>query len=737
MKQNIGQQEQIRKLKIVLDNAGANLCQIWNGMNIKDIPVESVYKKCDDSVQEWDDLDELKWYFNQAPSKIVQPENKGYTKTELDRIARIRAEYLDGVRHADRRNGALIFMECPPGTQRCKECTQNSGTGNVAAQPLYDFYKKFGKFPSPTPDPSLPGHFLNFLQLFRSDKGESALPDEFLPSLNAKVGAAELDSTRCAICALKGSCSYVFSSMADKNRHFRIVHQTVRKSKRVENISKTTVLPKKLFCKICKLNLRSLRFLRAHQKKTGHHNLARKVKKSRSELTIKQEGTASCYFKSPVPDIPCVTQTGYNNRNKKRNCAQDTAGSKKNKTQQLSAFATAEPQTAPITSLHSNNFEMLVGLELHVPCDTWLNLKEEEARNFFGSDYDRGYVKGNVIKAISKKFPTFVVRFESLDLTSDKQPLSYVLKYGQNIPCKFFEPNPVPVHLLANTQQQLASPSMKADPTGTSQHSSHVDLCTTKKVAPKESKIECQKNESERKLLRTLKNSHLQFMMDKAVKSVIERLFSAELLESLQCFLKNPSAEKGIVKASDFYRILGRNTFVSNTFLTSFQTHLQLTSTNIYFLDSSLYSTLELEKQNAPVIPNIDTYEYVFLNIHQGGNHWAAAAIPPPTNSTILYVNSIKNSNPPSNLIAIINALGAAQHPSRKYNVVERLMVPEQEENECGMAVNEFARRLCNSNNDSLFDDWKINAVFLRVSQAHQLWGALQDDNFIQAISPF
>ena len=88
-----------------------------------------------------------------------------------------------------------------PGTQRCKECTQNSGTGNVAAQPLYDFYEKIGKFPSPTPDPSLPGHFLNFLQLFRSDKGESALPDEFLPSLNAKVGAAELDSARCATCS--------------------------------------------------------------------------------------------------------------------------------------------------------------------------------------------------------------------------------------------------------------------------------------------------------------------------------------------------------------------------------------------------------------------------------------------------------------------------------------------------------------------------------------------------------
>ena len=62
--------------------------------------------------------------------------------------------------------------------------------------------------------------------------------------------------------------------------------------------------------------------------------------------------------------------------------------------------------------------------------------------------------------------------------------------------------------------------------------------------------MECHKIESERKLLRTLKTSHLQFMIGKTVKSVVGHLFSAELLESLQCFLKNPSAEKGIVKAS-------------------------------------------------------------------------------------------------------------------------------------------------------------------------------------------
>ena len=96
--------------------------------------------------------------------------------------------------------------------------------------------------------------------------------------------------------------------------------------------------------------------------------------------------------------------------------------------------------------------------------------------------------------------------------------------------------------------------------------------------------MECHKIESERKLLRTLKTSHLQFMIGKAVKSVVERLFSAGLLESLQCFLKNPSAEKGIVKASDCYRILRRNTFVSNTCFTYYQT-LQLTCTNIFFLD--------------------------------------------------------------------------------------------------------------------------------------------------------
>jgi len=74
---------------------------------------------------------------------------------------------------------------------------------------------------------------------------------------------------------------------------------------------------------------------------------------------------------------------------------------------------------------------------------------------------------------------------------------------------------------------------------------------------------------------------------------------------------------------------------------------------------------LELEKQNAPVIPNIDTYKYVLLITHQGGNHGAAAPNIPPNNSTIFNVSFNKEYI----------------FYSCTYNVVEWLLVPEQVEN--------------------------------------------------------
>ena len=84
---------------------------------------------------------------------------------------------------------------------------------------------------------------------------------------------------------------------------------------------------------------------------------------------------------------------------------------------------------------------------------------------------------------------------------------------------------------------------------------------------------------------------------------------------------------------------------------------------------------MELEKQNAPVIPNIDTYKYVLLITHLGGNHGAAAPNTPPNNSTIFNVSFNKEYI----------------FYSCTYNVVEWLMVPEKVENECGVAVCEFA----------------------------------------------
>ena len=117
-----------------------------------------------------------------------------------------------------------------------------------------------------------------------------------------------------------------------------------------------------------------------------------------------------------------------------------------------------------------------------------------------------------------------------------------------------------------------------------------------------------------------------------------------------------------------------------------------------------------------------------------------SAASTPHFGRDIFYCNSLRNSKPPKNLADVVNEIGNKQQPQLRFNPnIVVLPVPEQQSNECGMplAINEFARRLCNNNNDKLFDDWHINSTFLRLSQAKALWEAMQDPNFIQAMTPF
>ena len=67
-------------------------------------------------------------------------------------------------------------------------------------------------------------------------------------------------------------------------------------------------------------------------------------------------------------------------------------------------------------------------------------MSKEEAAHFFGNDMERGFVVGKVEQVIkNKKKTTFNIRFHSLQLTTNKQPLSYMLAYGQNIPDVCFQ----------------------------------------------------------------------------------------------------------------------------------------------------------------------------------------------------------------------------------------------------------------------------------------------------------
>ena len=163
--------------------------------------------------------------------------------------------------------------------------------------------------------------------------------------------------------------------------------------------------------------------------------------------------------------------------------------------------------------------------------------------------------------------------------------------------------------------------------------------------------------------LATLHRNHVEFMNANDVRNKLAKAFEPEQLATLQKFLANKTASKAVVQASDFFRVLSRYGYVSNTFLTAYQKHLQLTCTNVFFLDSSLYATMTHTIEKPKAIENIDSYNFLFMPVHQGGNHWAAVGFDPKDGSPIYYFNSLNNSAQPNNLVQIVNDIGRVQSP--------------------------------------------------------------------------
>ena len=92
----------------------------------------------------------------------------------------------------------------------------------------------------------------------------------------------------------------------------------------------------------------------------------------------------------------------------------------------------------PEATQNLEDYKLLLNTVLHVPCSTWPEIDNNV--EFFGPEnYQKGYVSGEVVKATAKRFPTFTIRFESLNLVTNKQPLKYVLQYAHNLPEAFLQ----------------------------------------------------------------------------------------------------------------------------------------------------------------------------------------------------------------------------------------------------------------------------------------------------------
>ena len=112
----------------------------------------------------------------------------------------------------------------------------------AASRPVFHFLDKCGGFPTPTPDPDRPGHYLQFEALIGSKKQKLDLstPDIELASMQPYVKDGKL-TRYCEECrsSRKGSKyrSYVCLSQKDEDAHRIIFHPNKKKETILVSVS--------------------------------------------------------------------------------------------------------------------------------------------------------------------------------------------------------------------------------------------------------------------------------------------------------------------------------------------------------------------------------------------------------------------------------------------------------------------------------------------------------------------
>ena len=241
--------------------------------------------------------------------------------------------------------------------------------------------------------------------------------------------------------------------------------------------------------------------------------------------------------------------------------------------------------------------------------------------------------------------------------------------------------------------------------------------------------------------------SHEQFINEPTNQQYLQRYFTDEdlqlLLTAINSYFENPNESEDFDKSKttdfsvrldatkvDFAKVLS-NQYVSDYWLSDFQKLILPETNKVYFMNPTAYTGITLHGERSrsyPKMLDLDEYDFIFWPVNIHNYHWTAAYHAVNDGSQIYYADSLGSINSrvermPKNLVSVINVFGG--HYGRTYSTeVEVLDVQEQQECECGMAVNLFAETL--SKGQSIVD-CVIDGPLLRVQQAAKVWGYLKN----------
>lgn len=234
------------KLRLIFAQAGFNMVDIWNGIQING---KQAYN-CN-----YFDIDLLGIFFPDFENiqKFFRSSRKAIMSDPV--LHKLLIEYTDILLHCDHRSNMIGFSRCESsGRPNCEYC---NSLPDIRAVKTNEIYKQnHNQFFTPLPDePAHPNHYKTFIQLLEAHTEFAAPADAHLPSMKADVAFLTCPSKH-----------HHFLSTSDTmhKRHMQIIHPGVRVTYRHICRFKTSARIE------CGLIFQSKRELDAHKTEMKH-----------------------------------------------------------------------------------------------------------------------------------------------------------------------------------------------------------------------------------------------------------------------------------------------------------------------------------------------------------------------------------------------------------------------------------------------------------------------------------